>query len=205
MRELPDDYRDRLEAKLAPVRIRSTLSFAGLLMIVYELVKQIVMEDVRGFYLSGFDEKGMLYDEEGYAQQVTSLDKSKFRASAKWLVNSGAITDEQVEVLERLRSHRNDIAHELVKYIIDPDEEPDADLFIQVMEVVRAITRFWTQVEIDIGTFEHHGDVTPDDAQPLSMIILGKLIDAYIEGLPEAGKQSEAQPQADQQAETSAP
>jgi hypothetical protein len=205
MRELPDDYRARLEAKLAPVRIRSTLSFAGLLMIVYELVKQIVMEDVRGFYLCGFDETGMVYDEEGYAQQVTSLDKSKFRAAAKWLVNSGAIANEQVEVLERLRSHRNDIAHELVKYIIDPNEEPDADLFIQVMEVVRAITRFWTQVEIDIGTFGHRGDVTPDDAQPLSMIILGKLIDAYIEGLPDAGEHSDAQPQDDQQAETSAP
>ncbi len=50
MRKLPDDYEDRLRAKLAPERIRATLSFAGLVLIVYEMVKQAVVKDVREFY-----------------------------------------------------------------------------------------------------------------------------------------------------------
>lgn len=46
----------QLEAKLRPERIRATLSFAGLYQITHELIKQSVLEQVRGFYLCGFDE-----------------------------------------------------------------------------------------------------------------------------------------------------
>lgn len=202
MRKLPDDYEARLRAKLAPEQIRATLSFAGLILIVYEMVKQAVVKDVREFYWSGFDESGMLYDEEGYARDVKSLDRSLFRASAKWLVKSGAITDEQVEVLERLYVHRKDIAHELAKYLIDVEHEPDADLFIDALQVLGDIRRFWTQIEIDIGSFEGHGDVTVDDVQPLSLLALGTFIEAYSEGVLQAHEQAKAQSQAGQQAET---
>lgn len=202
MRKLPDDYEARLRAKLAPERIRATLSFAGLILIVYEMMKQAVVDDVRDFYFSGFDESGMLYDEERYARDVRSLDRSRFRASAKWLVKYGAITDEQTEVLERLYVHRKDIAHELAKYLIDVDHEPDADLFIEALQVLSDIRRFWTQIEIDFGTFEHHGDVTVDDVQPLSMSVLGLFIEAHSEGVLHANEQTEAQSQAGQQAET---
>lgn len=204
MRELPDDYEARLQAKLAPERIRATLSFAGLILIVYEMVKQAVVNDVREFYCCGFDESGMLYDEEGYSRDVRSLDRSQFRASAKWLVKSGAITNEQVEVLERLYVHRKDVAHELAKYLIDVDHEPDADLFIQALEVLRDIRRFWTQIEIDIGTFEDHGDVTVDDVQPLSLLALGMFIEAYTEGVQQAHERAKAQSEGSEQAETNA-
>ena len=63
MRNLPDDYEAHLRAKLAPERIRATLSFAGLILIAYEMVKQAVVKDVREFSWRGFDESGMLYDE----------------------------------------------------------------------------------------------------------------------------------------------
>jgi hypothetical protein len=204
MRKLPDDYEDRLRAKLTPERIRATLSFAGLVLIVYEMVKQAVVKDVREFYWSGFDESGMLYDEEGYTRDVRSLDKSLFRASAKWLVKSGAIADEQTEILERLYVHRKDIAHELAKYLIDVEHEPDADLFVEALEVLRDIRRFWTQIEIDIGSFADHGDVTVDDVQPLSLLALGTFIEAYSDGVLQAHEQNKAQPQNGQQAETNA-
>lgn len=201
MRKLPEDYEVRLRAKLTPERIRATLSFGGLILIVYEMVKQAVVEDVRDFYMRGFDESGMLYDEEGYARDVSSLDRSRFRASAKWLVGNGAITDEQVQVLERLYVHRKDIAHELAKYLIDVEHEPDADLFIQALEVLRDIRRFWTQVEIDIGSFEDHGNVTVDDVQPLSLLALGMFIGAYSEGVLQAQEQNKSQSKDDQPAQ----
>jgi hypothetical protein len=150
------------------------------------MVKQAVVEQVRSFYCRGFDESSMLFGEEGYARAVTSLERRKFRASAKWLVQSGAISNEQVEVLERRYVHRKDMAHELVKYLIDVDHGPDADLFIEALKALRDIQRFWTQIEIDIGTFEAHGDVTVDDVQPLSLTVLTRLIDAYGARLPGA-------------------
>jgi hypothetical protein len=173
-----------VRAKLASEQIRATLSFAGLLLVVYEMVKQAVVGDVRQFYCRGFDETGMLYDEARYARDVRSLDKSQFRASAKWLVKSGAITDEQVEVLERLHRHRQDIAHELPKYLIDPEHNPDVTLFIEAMHALTALRKFWLQTEIDIGTFEEHGDVTVDDVQNLGMELLRTFISAFADGLP---------------------
>lgn len=201
VRKLPDDYEDRLRLKLLPERIRANLSFAGLVLIVYEMAKQAVVEDVRGFYCRGFDESGMLYDEEAYARDVKSLDKSVYRASYKWLVKSGAITDEQTEVLERLHVHRKDVAHELTKYLIDPEHDPDAELFLEALKVLSAIRKYWTQIEIDIGMFEAHGDVTVDDVQPLSLACLGLFIEAVGQGLTQA-EEAEQREQKDDRVES---
>jgi len=186
MPELPSDYEERLRAKLEPDQIRATLGFAGLVLIVYEMIKQAVVTDVHEFYWRGFDETGMLYDNERYTRDVRALDRSPFRASAKWLVKNGAITDEQVEVLERLYLHRKDIAHELPKYLIDVEYHPDVQLFADSVRVLKSISKFWTQIEIDIGTFEVHGEVTVDDVQPLSTSLLGLFIEAFADGLPGA-------------------
>jgi hypothetical protein len=52
------------------------------------------------------------------------------------------------------------------------------------MHALTALREFWTQIEIDTGTFEAHGDVTVDDAQPLSMELLRMFIGAFADGLP---------------------
>ena len=84
-----EGYRQRLEAKLQPQRIRATLSFAGLYQITHEMIKQSVLEEVRLFYRHGFDETGWQYHEEGYKRQVLSgAPKDRFRASLLWLVDS---------------------------------------------------------------------------------------------------------------------
>ena len=45
----------KLTSKLQPWRIRSTLAFAGLYQITHELVKEYVIDEVRNFYMTGFD------------------------------------------------------------------------------------------------------------------------------------------------------
>lgn len=133
------------------------------------MTKQAVVEDVRGFYCHGFNESRLTYDEQSYAREVINLDnKSRYRAPVKWLVKSDAIAEQQMEILERLYTHRKDIAHELAKYLVDVDFEPDIELFGQALVVLRDIRKFWTQIEIDIGSFEGHGEVTVDEVTPLS-------------------------------------
>lgn len=178
----------RIEAKLQPARIRSTLAFAGLYQLTHELIKQDVMPQVKGFYSQGFDDTGMLYDEVAYKKDVLSRDKQPFRASLLWLVESEAITLAQADRLDEIYEHRHKLTHELGNYIIDPDLEPDMDLFVDAVEILRCISRFWTQIEIDIGSFEEHGDVSVDDVQTGPLMILQMCIDAYAQGLPEAGE-----------------
>ena len=175
-------------AKLQPERIRATLAFAGLYQITHGLIQQAVLHDVRQVFWIGFDENGMNYDEARYQADVLNRDpKSRFRASLLWLVNMEAITLAQADRLQEIRGHRDDVTHELIKYVVDVKFEPDVDLLADALDILRDIRRFWTQWEIDIGTFEDEfGDVDVDEVQPLSLIVLAKCIDASVAGLPGA-------------------
>ena len=71
-----------------------------------------------------------------------------------------AITPEQAARLEDIYAHRDDLIHELARYLIDPDLEPDFDLFIEALKALRGISRFWTEVEADYGTFDDFPTLT---------------------------------------------
>jgi hypothetical protein len=190
--DVPEDLAEKqaqLEAKLQPERIRATLAFAGLYQITHTLIQRAVLDDVREFYCTGFDEKGMRYDEVGYQAQVIDRAPNKFRASLLWLVDHEAITQTQADRLNEIYAHRHDLTHELIKYVVDVKFEPDVNLFLDALTILADIRRFWTQIEIDIGMFEHLGEVDVDEVQPLSLMILQQCIEAYAAGLPKADQQ----------------
>lgn len=177
--------KDALEAKLQPERIRATLAFAGLYQMTHQLIKEAVLDEVRQFYFCGFNEKGFLYDEERYKEHVLDLaPKDRFWASLLWLMGQEAITSTQADRLDDIYKHRHDLTHELIKYIVDFDFEPDVGLFGDSLQILAAIRRYWTEIEIGIGTFEDHPDVTADDVAPLSLYVLQMCVDAYVTGLP---------------------
>lgn len=187
----PEAYRQRLEAKLRPDRIRATLGFAGLYQMTHELTKTAVLDEVREFYWRGIEDDVMVYDEHAYAENVLAMaPKNKFRASLLWLVQGGAITLAQADRLDDIYAHRHDLSHELIKYIVDPDFEPDVELLTAAMTILKAIRRFWTSVERDIGSFEDFGDVDLDEVTPLSLAVLQMCIDAFVAGLPASDEQS---------------
>jgi hypothetical protein len=43
----PNSYKARLEAKLQPARVRATLAFAGLFQVTHEMLKSMVLDDVK--------------------------------------------------------------------------------------------------------------------------------------------------------------
>lgn len=67
--------------------------------------------------------------------------------------------------------------------MIDPDFEPELELFSDALSILRDLRRFWTGIEKDIGSFEHLGDVDLDEVVPASLMVLQMCLDAYVEGL----------------------
>lgn len=180
----PDTYRQRLEAKLRPERIRATLGFAGLYQIVHEQIKNAVLNEVREFYGWGIEGGSAHYNESAYSKGVLArAPGNKFRASLLWLVDADAITLAQADRLDDIYAHRHDLSHELIKYVVDLDFEPDIELLVDALTILKLITRFWTEIEKDIGSFEEFGDLDLDEATPLSLVVLQMCIDAYIDGL----------------------
>ncbi|MCZ3390030.1 MAG: hypothetical protein LH645_13170 [Actinomycetia bacterium] len=46
----PKGYEERLLAKLQPSRVRSTLAFTALFQLTHEMLKSMVLDDVKSFY-----------------------------------------------------------------------------------------------------------------------------------------------------------
>jgi hypothetical protein len=179
----PEGYATRLEAKLTPARMRAALAFAGLYQVTNEMIKQAVVNEVHDFFRTGFTGTTWTHDEQSYSRDVLSRSKNRFRASLLWLVDVGAISIEQAERLGAIYAHRNELSHEPMKYIVDPDFEPDVDLFTDAVDILKAIMRFWTSIEMEVGTFEDFVDVEIDEVAPLSLVVLQKCLDAYVAGL----------------------
>ncbi|MCM3484183.1 hypothetical protein [Kocuria rosea] len=189
-----EEYEQLLTAKLQPQAIRATLELAGLYQMTHEMLKRAIPEEVRGFYCTGFDEAGLKYNETMYKQQVIDEARAEgwitknnhiFTASAAWLVRHEAITKEQADRLDGIYNHRHELTHELFSFIIDPDRNFDARKFVDAVNTLKDIHRFWASIEMDIGTFEDMDEVSLDDITPLSVALLQQCIDAYLDGASE--------------------
>lgn len=178
----PEGWTERLTAKLSPDAIRRTLAFAGLYQLVYEMVKSTVLDDLKGFYgHSPLTEGDWAWGDEQYREEVLSLaPKQAFRASLLWLEQAGALTRSQIDRLDEVYGHRHELAHELARFIIDADRDVDVTLLVDAASILRDISRFWTQMEIDMGSFEAHGDVSVDEVHPGRLLVLDLCLDAYL-------------------------
>jgi hypothetical protein len=93
-------------------------------------------------------------DHEQYRRHVLSLaPRNEFRASLVWLVQSNAITQVQADRLDTIYAHRHSLTHELVKYIVDPDANPDVALFVDAITTLKDLHRFWVDIELSTGGF----------------------------------------------------
>jgi hypothetical protein len=135
----------------------------------------------------GLDELMTPEEQEQYRIHVLQLaPKKPFRASLLWLVRMDAITQAQADRLDDVYAHRHSLAHELIKYIVDPDADPDVGLLVDAVLILKDLHRFWIDVEVGIGSFAHLGDVDPDEVTPLSWMMLQQCLNAYLDGLPDS-------------------
>lgn len=173
-----DDYKERLEAKLAPEQLRQTLVGAGTFLSAYELIKLQVIDGVRSEYWRDLRDGENVYDEARYQREVLALDPdSRFRASAAWLVQAGALKAEQAAVLGAVRDHRNEIAHELPRMIIDPDVEVRMELLLAAAGVLRAVGIFWGRETVAINPQWDGQEVADEDIWSGPSLLMSMLLE----------------------------
>jgi hypothetical protein len=173
-----DEYAAKLLAKLAPESVRLTLIRVGCFLSAYELIKAEVVDGVHEFFARDFEDGKFICDETRYQQDVLSRNpKSPYRASCAWLVEMGALTTAQVAVLEEIHAHRQEIAHELPKLLVDPDFEVKADLLLKAVECVRALGVFWGRTTaVWLGPQWDSQDVADDDIKSGSYLLMEYLV-----------------------------
>lgn len=147
-----NDYKARLEAKLSSDSVSQTLIRAGCLLSAYELLKLQIIDGVHDEYWRGDtrEDGTRIYDDARYRQEVLDRHKSPFKASCAWLVEAGALSPGQADTLEAVRDHRNEVAHELPKILIDPDFEVRTEVLLAAAACLRTVSVFWGRMAVGI-------------------------------------------------------
>jgi hypothetical protein len=105
---------------LNPDAVKSNLILSSLYLTAYELLKDAIIENIRGFFPFEYKDGKAVLDEQ-YKDQVVRVHKDLMNASCLWLQRNGVITEGEVEEIKNIRKHRNQIAHELPKLLGDAD------------------------------------------------------------------------------------
>ena len=158
---------------LDPDSLKSNLISASLFIAAFEVLQSSVMDPLKGFFSLGFDVTGVQISPK-YGTEVLSRHKSPFRASLLWFRESGAIDDLDLELVDKIRDHRNELAHQLPKYIATVGAEINLQLLQSTCDFVAKIDRWWIK-EIEMPT---DPDMTPErlDATNESDITSGNMM-----------------------------
>jgi len=177
---MSDEFADQVRAKLSGSTMRNALTRAGALLTGYELVKTSIVDDVRAFFTLGFDTSHL---QERYESEVLALDAKRgggkpnaLIASLAWLQQEGALSTSQVETFESVRIHRNEIAHELARFLIDPQHDVRDDLLVQLYEIMLALDRFWGPIHMGTNPDFDNRDLDEVTFQSGTTLLFGLLL-----------------------------
>jgi hypothetical protein len=135
---------------LNPESLRSNLIAASIFLAAYETLRASVIDRIRDFFTYEFNANGGGISDD-YKSKVLSLDKSPLRASLLWLKEMSAIGIADIELVDHIRKHRNELAHDLPKFLTTVDADVNVNLLCEIYDLVAKIDRWWIK-EVDIPT-----------------------------------------------------
>lgn len=158
---------------LNPASLKSNLIIASLFLAAYETLRNSIIEHIRSFFTNCFNEDGGIVDPK-YHTDVLARHKSPLRASLLWFREMNVVDDSDIELVDRIREHRNQLAHDLPKFIATNDADINVELLGSIYQVVTKIDRWWVrEVEIPINPDFDDQDV---DAIPDAEITSGNMV-----------------------------
>lgn len=144
---------------------KSLLAAAGLYVVAYELVKTHVVDQVRSFFSFEWTAEDGWIADETYATRVRSRSKHELDACLDWLVEAEAITEGGRQSIARLRKSRNEVAHKLWTFLVDPAFDLDPQPLLDTREVLRDLGRFFGRIEVEADPQWEGVDVDFDSIQ----------------------------------------
>ncbi|WP_421269653.1 hypothetical protein [Aeromonas veronii] len=133
---------DAWEKLTNPTKLRENLMSASVYISSYEMCRDFIISKPRDFFTDNWGINSETLSEE-YSKDVMSFGRSPLKASLLWFKEQGAISDTDIEHFEKAIAHRNEIAHNLPKFISEPDYEVDVGIFNTMLEVTNKIGVFW--------------------------------------------------------------
>jgi len=144
------DVQKSWERFLNPEALRKNLIAASIYIAAFEILQESVVDRIKDFFSDGFDQNGLIISEK-YRQEVLSKNKSPTYASLLWLEEMSIITKSDIEQFEAIKTYRNVLAHEITDYLSKGSKFDHADLFDEMVKLVRKIEVWWI-VNVELPT-----------------------------------------------------
>ena len=166
--------------------VKKLLIRASLFLTAFELLKSAVEDRVK-YFLSmreDFDKEGNIKASKDYKDQIIKRKFSfntgnaqEFIACSHWLSENNAISKDDIEKLQKIRKFRNEIAHNLPKFLISTSLNIDVDKFDEIRNLLIKIEVWWV-LEFEVTLKEEYDNVVvnPNDVKTGRIIILEHLL-----------------------------
>ena len=126
--------------------MQDALSYAGLVLLAYELVKGMIVKPIKAFYRNTTFSGGPFVS---YEHDVLSRHKNEFEACLLYLRDfMQAIDVDDFVAIQNLRKHRNELAHNLPDHLSALRVENYADLFRSTNKALFKLSNYRTYMEI---------------------------------------------------------
>lgn len=123
------------------------LNYAGFTLVAYELVKSMIVGPIKAFYADTTFGQGMPV--KTYDMDVRSRHKNEFEACLLYLRDfMEAIDADDVDTIQALREHRNDLAHNLARKLAVLDLSESKRLWDKVDRVIFKLSNYRAFMEI---------------------------------------------------------
>tara|TARA_R110000850_G_scaffold29269_1_gene80888 strand:+ start:1281 stop:1880 length:600 start_codon:yes stop_codon:yes gene_type:complete len=178
---------DSWEKFLDPEKLRGSLLAASLYIAAYETCRESILDKLKSFYFDYIDENGP-HPGPAYQSEVLSKAKSPVEATLKWFLEMKAIEEPDIAAFSKARKLRNQIAHDMPKYITEPDHQIDQAVFEGLLEVTRKIGVWWV-VNVEIATDPDYDEteVDEEEIQIGTIIMIQLMMDIAYGNEPEEG------------------
>lgn len=135
------------------------LAHAGLVLVAFELIRSLVVKPIRTFYSHTIFGPGLPF--KSYEHDVLSRHKNEFEACLLYLKDfMRAIDDGDIEAIQALRHHRNELAHELPARLKTLNVEDSIPLIDKARKALFKLSNYRTY--IDIGSDPAFQDIGID-------------------------------------------
>lgn len=131
---------------LSEKKLTRALTYAGFVLLAFELVKSLIVQPIRFFYKDITFHNGSF---KSYDEDVMSRHKNEFEACLLYLCDfMEAINPDDVKAIQWLRKHRNELAHNLPDILKEINIETSAIQLENVGKALFKLSNYRTYIEI---------------------------------------------------------
>lgn len=128
-------------------KLTRALAYAGFIFVAFELVKSMIVNPVKAFYQNVTFGDDIPF--KSYEEDVLSRHKNQFEACLLYLRDfMKALDSEGVLVIQALRKHRNELAHNLPSMLSNIDVDEHLSLLDKTDKVLFQLSNYRTYMEI---------------------------------------------------------